>query len=491
MRCIYALIKRLIKGESNQQFKTTSKVITHFNALSQMKYIYFLALLCPILCIGQQPNTGLSVGDKVPPVILKNIINHPQASAQLSSYNDKLIILDFWATWCAPCIKELPKLESLQKHFAGKVQVLVIAYEPTQTVKAFIKSNKVAASVALPFVTADTLLSKLFPHNTVPHQVWLYDGYVKAITDVGYTTVKNLRAVLEGKHINLPVKKDFIGFNKKLPLLQNGNGGGEEDIISRSLFTNHLSGVKEGYGNVVSNGTKRIYAINLPVLSLYNVAIGKRINNRVVLETNDSARFINNTHLTGEWDVNNTFSYELTVPALRSKEESNAIILQDINRALNLYGRMEKRLVKCWALTALDTAKFQTKGGSPQFSLATSDEPYTVLKNKSLTSLIEALNHHVPGYPLRPIVVDETNYTRGVDIHLNAPLDDLPGLKNELLRFGLDLIPVHRQLELLVITDSHNQAVSGGIYKLPPTVNQPTDPQINKLNPPSNSNFKF
>ena len=65
---------------------------------------------------------GLQIGQVVPNVTLTNLQNYKDASgkaattAKLSDFKGKLLILDFWATWCAPCVAAIPKLENLQKN---------------------------------------------------------------------------------------------------------------------------------------------------------------------------------------------------------------------------------------------------------------------------------------------------------------------------------------------------------------------------------------
>ncbi len=80
--------------------------------------IYVRALLCLCLSLSfapapaQSPGT-LQVGDTLPPELWDlplEVIQHPEGTT-LSAYKDKLIILDFWATWCAPCVKSLNKLK--------------------------------------------------------------------------------------------------------------------------------------------------------------------------------------------------------------------------------------------------------------------------------------------------------------------------------------------------------------------------------------------
>ena len=41
-------------------------------------------------------------------------------TVKLSDYSGKVVILDFWATWCPPCVKEIPHFVELEKEFGGK-----------------------------------------------------------------------------------------------------------------------------------------------------------------------------------------------------------------------------------------------------------------------------------------------------------------------------------------------------------------------------------
>ncbi len=49
-------------------------------------------------------------------------------SVSLRDYQGKVVILNFWATWCAPCLREMPELESLyQKYKDDDLQIIGIA----------------------------------------------------------------------------------------------------------------------------------------------------------------------------------------------------------------------------------------------------------------------------------------------------------------------------------------------------------------------------
>jgi thiol-disulfide isomerase/thioredoxin len=60
---------------------------------------------------------------------------------ELEQLKGKVIILNFWASWCGPCVQEVPSLIKLVQHFKGEVQVLAISADSsTDDLTAFLKS---------------------------------------------------------------------------------------------------------------------------------------------------------------------------------------------------------------------------------------------------------------------------------------------------------------------------------------------------------------
>ncbi|MDX2143195.1 MAG: TlpA disulfide reductase family protein [Rhodospirillaceae bacterium] len=66
------------------------------------------------------------------------------ADQTLGAFKGKVLVVNFWATWCAPCIKEMPTLNALQEQLGGKdFQVLAISQDREGAVvaKPFLESN--------------------------------------------------------------------------------------------------------------------------------------------------------------------------------------------------------------------------------------------------------------------------------------------------------------------------------------------------------------
>lgn len=61
-----------------------------------------LAFICS--CSSVLAQRPLSIGDTVPDLLFDNLLNHSAPTVRLSGFRGKLVILDFWATWCTACL---------------------------------------------------------------------------------------------------------------------------------------------------------------------------------------------------------------------------------------------------------------------------------------------------------------------------------------------------------------------------------------------------
>jgi thiol-disulfide isomerase/thioredoxin len=82
------------------------------------------------------------------------VIKFPELQKRLARPTDTTYVVNFWATWCAPCIKELPSFEQLRAANAGKkVKVLLVsmdyASQLDKKVKPFVKQRGLKSEVLL------------------------------------------------------------------------------------------------------------------------------------------------------------------------------------------------------------------------------------------------------------------------------------------------------------------------------------------------------
>ena len=66
------------------------------------------------------------------------------APAAMSQWKGRLLVLNFWATWCAPCVEEMPELTALQKELQAKnIQILGIGIDNAANISAFAEKYQI------------------------------------------------------------------------------------------------------------------------------------------------------------------------------------------------------------------------------------------------------------------------------------------------------------------------------------------------------------
>ena len=102
-------------------------------------------------------------------------------SITLSELQGKPVIINFWATWCGPCVKEMPAFERLKDDFGDKIGIIAVnCGDDAGTVKDFVEENGYTFPVVL---DEGYSISMLYPTNSIPYTVVLdADGKVTHIS---------------------------------------------------------------------------------------------------------------------------------------------------------------------------------------------------------------------------------------------------------------------------------------------------------------------
>ena len=127
-----------------------------------MKQILFLCLLVFCSCKGStEENSEISApkatlnGEKEADNLLDfdlKIYDYDGLEPLINKQDDKVYVVNFWATWCAPCVKELPYFEEINKEYKDKnVEVLLVSLDFPKDydtkLKRFIKNNNLQSKV--------------------------------------------------------------------------------------------------------------------------------------------------------------------------------------------------------------------------------------------------------------------------------------------------------------------------------------------------------
>lgn len=95
-------------------------------------------LSSPIIEKTPEPEIGIEVGNKAPDFTAQTMDGK---EIKLSDYLGKKVFLNFWATWCGPCTREMPSIQKIHENHPDIVILAVNCGEKTEDVKNFITKN--------------------------------------------------------------------------------------------------------------------------------------------------------------------------------------------------------------------------------------------------------------------------------------------------------------------------------------------------------------
>ncbi|MBZ4190751.1 MULTISPECIES: TlpA family protein disulfide reductase [Bacteroidota] len=433
------------------------------------RIISFIACQCPILVTGgrcfiilfcfiglvagqrvlaqtpapaslSQQSKALAIGDQIPDALWNaplQVVNHPQGkqTVTLADYKGKLIILDFWSTWCGTCVAALPRLHQLEKEIKKDAVILPITDQKTKDILGFLKRNSILSSLNLFSVVEDTVYKSIFPYTMLPHEVWIdQSGKVYAFTYSSDVTKENITLALAGQQSTIKQKQDNLTYDRTQPLLLNNNGANESFFLNRSIITTSIDGISSNVTKPRVNeadSTFRTIATNATIQTIYSLAfkaLDTLPNNRVKLETQEAP------YIAEKRFLHDLYCYEWIAPLSALKYASQKI-QADLNFYFGINGRMEKRNTKCHAIKIIGKTTL------------VSDKPENGLQY--LSAWVNKTNRDIHQPPF-------INDFAGQKIAIpNIPpnTNDIKSINEKLKPFGVAVVEDERLLDLFVISE--------------------------------------
>lgn len=155
------------------------------------------ALLSIICTLATQFAYSASVGDDAPSFRARTLNGSETISN--TDLEGKVVFVDFWASWCPPCLKSLPEFETLQTSFSGRDDVVVLAInldENPQDAKDFI--NKIDVSYKI-LADKEGVIPESFGVNAMPTSYIIDKSGVIRYVHSGYKSgdVQKIKAEIE------------------------------------------------------------------------------------------------------------------------------------------------------------------------------------------------------------------------------------------------------------------------------------------------------
>ncbi|MEJ5146896.1 TlpA family protein disulfide reductase [Sphingobacterium sp. MYb388] len=157
-------------------------------------------------------------------------------------YRDKLIILDFWASWCSPCLGSLKHLDFIIPQLdSSKVVIIPVNYETVDKMQHTLDRFQWHHQS----VYEDTELMTLFPHAGIPHMVWIKDGRVIAMPIATYNSVENITKTIDNGVPLMAQNLNVKTADYEKPLFQEGNAPAEilyqDKLLKLAGYTNEYA----------------------------------------------------------------------------------------------------------------------------------------------------------------------------------------------------------------------------------------------------------
>jgi thiol-disulfide isomerase/thioredoxin len=341
------------------------------------KLILIIILLSCTRLFAQQAIRPLKIGDTIPAIVLTNLLNQNGPISLSTLHKQPLLIINFWATWCVPCLRELPRLDSLAAAHPAEMKVLSVAYEQRSVVSAFLAKHPEIKTGHLVMTTDDHVLINYFKHNELPHNVWIdQNGVVKNITSGDEINDQNVLTFIHHMplHVhNLTAAPDFDVF---------GPFHLSDSVFEyRSILTKYIDGIPGGHSaqGVFHHPTERWlirdFSFNSSRQHLLWTAVDKDEYTQdyygiMKIITSDSTRFFwpNQCPLSFarskytsrlDWEFDNLYCYELTLPFARKDSAFYDDELNDLKRIFNIEVTVEHPVIPTCNLTLKSGYKFK------------------------------------------------------------------------------------------------------------------------------------
>jgi thiol-disulfide isomerase/thioredoxin len=411
--------------------------------------------------VAQVNITAFKVGDTALNLNV-NVFNFSQSKVDLFEIanSKRAMILDFWATWCIPCINQFPKLDSLQKKFSDELIIVPITSENEQIVASVLDRLQRSTGIKIMTVINDTILRQYFVHQLLPHYIWLDENrVVKAITSAEEVTVNNVELFLNGKKLNLPIKSDrtTVSVDTRRSFLANLKDLGINDssVMDYKIMTRYMPNL----GGTLTFKKNRITALNAPVQRLFEMAYSngnsmRILDRKVRLNTPDSLMYKQGEGpgwdrvRRMDWIVNNTYCYEIVVP-MPDSNKLYKLMQEDLESKFPLKGSIERERQKCLIIKEIgDIKKYRTNGGEA----VDQQNPYGIrYHNVHINRLIAYLTLINQNSGIK--IINETNYDGGINLEVNCDLKNRDSLNRELRQWGLIITEEEREVEVLLLRD--------------------------------------
>ncbi len=359
------------------------------------------------------------IGQTAPELNIEKYLQAPEGEKSLSALKGNVVVLEFWATWCAPCVAEIPHLNQLSEEFREKqVQFISITDEDEDVIAPFLKRQEMKSWIGL---DTDRSAFEAYGVRGIP-RTFLIDqkGIISAsLHPVGLSS-DTIEKVIKGEKIERP----------KLPKPKTVENEGTDPIFKILIAPTEKEGGRSS--SKISKGYKQQEAESKTLHQILSMAYGVPTTRILGPETFLETR------------------YEISVRL--PTDQFELLFQQALTASLQLRVSNQKKSVEVFVLMAGEDSAEKLKPTimSSSGSMTMGGHGKIKTMNGEISWLAQSLES-----VLERIVEDGTGIEGKYDWEITYDEDDpnsvLAALKEQL---GLQIRKEQREIEFLVVNDT-------------------------------------
>ncbi len=361
------------------------------------------------------------IGQAAPELGIEKFLQAPEGEKSLSALKGKVVVLEFWATWCAPCVAEIPHLNQLNEEFRDKqVQFISVTDEGEDIIAPFLKRQEMKSWIGL---DTDRSVFKAYGVRGIPRTFLInQEGIIAAsLHPVGLSS-DMIKKVIAGEKIERP----------KLSKPKTVENEGTESIFKILIAPTEKEGDRSS--SSISKGYRKWEA-----------------ESRTLHQTLSRAYGVPTTRILGpEALLESRYEISVKLPS----DQFELLLQQALTTSLKLRVSNQKKSVEIFVLTAGEDSAEKLKPSvmSSSGSMTSAGLGKIKTMNGDISMLANSLEQ-----VLERIVEDGTGIEGKYDWEITYDEDDpnsvLEALKEQL---GLRIRKEQREIEFLVVNDPND-----------------------------------
>ena len=375
---------------------------------------------------------SLSPGQKAPPLSLEKLLQAPVGSeANWEKLRGKVVVLEFWATWCGPCVDAIPHINELADQFKDKpVQFIALTEENQRTIDTFLAQKAIHTWVGL----ANHSTIQDYRIAAIPTTIVIRaDGVIDGVTHPTALRAEHLQNLLAGKASGLA----------ELPAQRGVRPGELPETDAHSALFQVILRPTTGGGTATFGGPAGVGPLGREI---GKSLVGYTVHDMLpyVYESSQDRIIVKGNLPDGK--------YDLVAKIPKADEKHLGLrIEQALESTFGLTSRRETQEVDVYIATVAGAnAKGLTPAANANSSRMVSNINNGTLSgtNTPVSRIIQALERGLS----RP-VVDETKLDGRFDVDLKwNPAEGPNGQVRAVLeQLGIALTPAKRRVEVVVI----------------------------------------